>query len=168
MRISFAKERKVNDRWQLTNILHQRWSREQIAWRHAELKGWVVDRVIAQLTMNRSDIESVTVSFAVLMSTKPASDLRLICSGTFRVTNMIQRKSTSAGSKPLLFMHEPGMDLTHSHRPFRRTLTKGSKLLIELTEQTDISTGNDRKHVHDTDKSKQSHETTSTVCLQES
>ena len=60
------------------------------------------------------------------------------------------------------------MELTHFHCPFGRTLTKGSKLLIELTEQTDISAGNNRKNGNDTDKSKQSHGTTSAGCLRES
>ena len=64
-------------------------------------------------------------------------------------------------------MHKPGMELTDFHRSFWRTLTEGSKFLIELTEQTDISAGDNRKNGHDTDKSKQSHGTTSTGCLRE-
>ena len=84
-----------------------------------------------------------------------------------RHKNYSTKYSTSLKSKPLLFMHELGMELTHFHRPFGWPLTKGSKLLIELTEQTDISTGNNWKHGHDTDKSKQSHGTTPTSCLQE-
>ena len=57
-------------------------------------------------------------------------------------------------------MHEPGMKSTDFHRLLGRTLTEGSKFLIELTEQTDISAGNDRKHGHDTGKSEQGQGTT--------
>ena len=71
--------------------------------------------------------------------------------------NDSNKNSTPPKTKPLLFMHELGVELTHFQRPLGRPLTKGSKLLIELTEQTDISTGNNWKHGHDTDKSKQSH-----------
>ena len=62
-------------------------------------------------------------------------------------------------------MHEPGMKPAHFHCSLGRTLTERSKLLIELTEETNISTAYNRKNGHDTDKSKQSQERTGPEAL---